>query len=91
MSTRSCPDWPDLMERAPDLLFKHYTADELQLPSDVVVALGNVRLSEVEVCADVTHNVFNPSTPTRACPTPCDPATGATWTAGWVNLPNPSR
>ena len=60
MSTRSCPDWPDLMERAPDLLFKHYTADELQLPSDVVVALGNVRLSEVEVCADVTRNVFNP-------------------------------
>ena len=59
MSTRSCPDWPDLMERAPDLLFKHYTADELQLPSDVVVALGNVRLSEVEVCADVTRNVFN--------------------------------
>ncbi|HVG68568.1 MAG TPA: hypothetical protein VM785_10255 [Gaiellales bacterium] len=48
------------MERAPDLLFKHYTADELQLPSDVVVALGNVRLSEVEVCADVTRNVFNP-------------------------------
>ena len=60
MTTRSCPDWPDLMERAPDLLFKHYTADELQLPSDVVVALGNVRLSEVEVCADVTRNVFNP-------------------------------
>ena len=59
MSTRSCPDWPDLMDRAPDLHFKHYTADELQLPHDVVVALGAVRLSEIEVCADRTHNVFN--------------------------------
>ena len=48
------------MERAPDLLFKHYTADELQLPSDVVVALGNVRLSEVEVCADVTPQRLQP-------------------------------
>ena len=60
MSTRSCPEWPELMERAPDLLFKHYTADELQLPSDVVVALGPVRLSEVELCADTGRHVFNP-------------------------------
>lgn len=59
-STRSCPDWPELMERAPDLLFKHYTADELGLPSDVVVAMGAVRLSEIEVCADISRNVFNP-------------------------------
>jgi hypothetical protein len=59
VSTRSCPDWPELLELAPDLLFKHYTADELQLPSDIVVALGAVRLSAIEVCADVTHNVFN--------------------------------
>jgi hypothetical protein len=60
MSSRSCPDWPELLDRAPDLLFKHYTADELQLPHDVVVALGHVRLSEIEVCADTQHNVFNP-------------------------------
>ena len=59
MSTRSCPDCPELLELAPDLTFKHYTADELQLPSDVVVALGPVRLSTVVVCADRTHNVFN--------------------------------
>ena len=45
MATRSCPDWPDLLERAPDLHFKHYTADELQLPHDVVLALGDVRLT----------------------------------------------
>jgi hypothetical protein len=60
VSTRSCPDWPELLDRAPDLHFKHYTADELQLPSDVVVAIGAVRLSEVDVCADTQHNVFNP-------------------------------
>jgi hypothetical protein len=55
---RSCPDWPELLERAPDLLFKHYTAAELRLPSEVVVALGDVRLSQLAVCADPAHNVF---------------------------------
>jgi hypothetical protein len=59
VSTRSCPDWPELLELTPDLLFKHYTADELHLASDIVVALGAVRLSGVEVCADRAHNVFN--------------------------------
>jgi hypothetical protein len=61
MATRSCPDWPDLLDRAPDLQFMHYTADELQLPHDIVLALGAVRLSEIEVCADRTRNVFNPA------------------------------
>jgi hypothetical protein len=61
MSTRTCPDWPELLERAPDLHFKHYTAAELQLPHDVVLALGAVRLAEIEVCADTAHNVFNPA------------------------------
>ena len=61
MATRSCPDWPTLMDRAPDLSFKHYTADELHLAHDVIVGLGaDVRLSEIEVCADTAHNVFNP-------------------------------
>ena len=59
MAVRSCPDWPDLLDRAPDLQFKHYAADELQLPHDVVVALGPVRLAELEVCADTGHNVFH--------------------------------
>jgi hypothetical protein len=62
MATRSCPDWPELMDRAPDLSFKHYTADELHLAHDVIVGLGpDVRLSDVEVCADTSHNVFNPA------------------------------
>jgi len=61
MSTRSCPDWPALLEVAPDLLFKHYTAAELQLPSDVLVALGATRLASLELCADTSRNVFNPA------------------------------
>ena len=28
MSSRTCPDWPDLMEIAPELQFKHYTVAE---------------------------------------------------------------
>ena len=61
MAMRSCPDWPELLDRAPDLDFKHYTADELQLPHDIVLALGDVRLASLEVCADTSRNVFNPA------------------------------
>lgn len=46
------------MDRAPDLHFKHYTADELQFAADIVVGLGSVRLSEIEVCADTQRNVY---------------------------------
>jgi hypothetical protein len=61
MATRSCPDWPELMDRAPDLTFKHYTADELRLSHDVIAAIGlDVRLSDITVCADTERNVFNP-------------------------------
>jgi len=59
MAVRSCPDWPELLDRAPDLHFKHYTADELQLPHDIVLALGDVRLANLEVCADTSRNIFN--------------------------------
>jgi hypothetical protein len=61
MAMRSCPDWPELLDRAPDLHFKHYTADELQLPHDIVLALGDVRLANLEVCADTERNIFNPA------------------------------
>ena len=30
MSSRTCPDWPDLMELAPDLQFIHMTVPEAQ-------------------------------------------------------------
>lgn len=61
MAMRSCPDWPEMLDRAPDLDFKHYTADELQLPHDIVLALGDVRLASLEVCADTSRNIFNPA------------------------------
>ena len=58
MSSRTCPDWPELMEIAPDLQFKHYTLREVQLPSEVLVSLGDFSLDEVSICCDLDHNVF---------------------------------
>ena len=58
MSSRTCPDWPDLMEIAPELQFKHYTAQEAQLPADVLMHVTNVALSDVALCGDLDHNVF---------------------------------
>ena len=36
MSSRTCPDWPELTELAPDLQFKHYTVAEARLPADAL-------------------------------------------------------
>ena len=58
MSTRTCPDWPQLMEIAPELQFKHYTVAEAQLPADVVMRLTDVALSDVAICCDLEHNVY---------------------------------
>lgn len=58
MSSRTCPDWPDLMEIAPELQFKHYTVAEAQLPADALMQLTGVLLSEVAICCDLDHNVF---------------------------------
>jgi hypothetical protein len=60
VTTRSCPDWPALLERAPDLLFKHYTAAEAHLPAEALAHIAGVSLDRMEVCADLDHNVFNP-------------------------------
>jgi hypothetical protein len=57
MSSRTCPDWPKLMEYAPDLQFKHYTVAEAKLPADALVHLP-VPLEAVAICADLDHNVF---------------------------------
>ena len=46
------------MELAPELQFKHFTVRELELPADVLVAIGNVPLDEVNVCADADRHVF---------------------------------
>jgi hypothetical protein len=61
MSARSCPDWPALLDVAPDLHFKHYTVAEARLPSEALVNLrGDVPLEAVAICADLDHHVFNP-------------------------------
>jgi hypothetical protein len=60
MSTRTCPDWPQLMEVAPELQFKHYTVDELRLPSEIVAQIPNVPLQTLTICCDAERHVFNP-------------------------------
>jgi hypothetical protein len=58
MSSRTCPDWPLLMEVAPDLQFKHYTVAEAQLPGEALVNLGEVTLDTVAICCDLEHHVY---------------------------------
>ena len=59
MSSRTCPDWPQLMELAPDLQFKHYTLAEAQLPSEVLVRIEGVRADAVSICCDLERHVFH--------------------------------
>ena len=59
VSSRTCPDWPKLMEVAPDLQFMHYTVAEAKLPADALGELSEVSLDDVAICADLDHNVFN--------------------------------
>lgn len=61
MSARSCPDWPELMELAPDLHFKHYTVGEARLPAEALVELDDFPLEAVALCADLEQHVFNPT------------------------------
>ena len=46
------------MEIAPDLQFKHYTVNEVQLPADALVNLGDVSLDEVSICCDLDRHVY---------------------------------
>ena len=59
MSSRTCPDWPQLMELAPDLQFKHYTVAEAKLPAEALMKIPDISLDDVAVCADLDRNVFN--------------------------------
>ena len=58
MSSRTCPDWPQLMELAPDLQFKHYTVAETRLPGEVLMKIPDVQLADVAICCDLDHHVF---------------------------------
>ena len=59
MTSRSCPDWPELMELAPELQFKHYTVAEARLPADALMHVREVPLSEIEICCDLGCHVFH--------------------------------
>lgn len=59
MSTRSCPDWPQLMEIAPELHFRHYTLAEAQLPGEALMTIPHVPMGAVAICADLDHHVFH--------------------------------
>ena len=58
MSTRTCPDWPTLMEIAPDLQFKHYTVAEAKLPAEVLGTITHTSLDDVAICCDLDAHVF---------------------------------
>ena len=91
MSTRSCPDWPELLDRAPDLNFKHYTADELQLAADIVVASGPVSACPRSRSAPTRSATSStPTTPTPVWPTRSAAATGRSSTPGRGN-PDPRK
>jgi hypothetical protein len=59
MSSRTCPDWPNLIEVAPELQFKHYTVAEARLPAEALMSLTGVPLSAIAICCDLEHHVFN--------------------------------
>ena len=59
MSARTCPDWPELLELAPDLQFKHYTVTEAQLPTEALMAMEGVSANDAAICCDREHHVFN--------------------------------
>ena len=58
MSYKTCPEWPQLMEIAPELQFKHLTVADAHLPFEVLTKVSHVSLGEVEICCDVEHHVF---------------------------------
>ena len=58
MSSRTCPEWPRLMEITTELQFKHYTLREVQLPADALVHLPAVDLDGISICCDLGRHVF---------------------------------
>lgn len=58
-TTRTCPEWPALMEIAPDLQFKHYTLSEARLPAQALVGVPAAELDEATICCDLERHVFH--------------------------------
>jgi hypothetical protein len=59
MSYKTCPEWPELMELAPECQFKHMSLSAAQLPFEVVGRLSGVSLATTEICCDSERHVFN--------------------------------
>lgn len=59
MSSRTCPDWPTLMQLAPELQFKHYTLREVHLPADALVSLEEIDFDVIMLCCDLASHVLN--------------------------------
>jgi hypothetical protein len=59
MSYKTCPEWPQLMEIAPELQFKHMSVADAQLPFESLTSISHVSLGEVEICCDLEHHVYN--------------------------------
>jgi hypothetical protein len=58
VSSRTCPDWPKLMEIAPELQFKHYTVAEAKLPAEALAHVQEMTLNAVAICCDLERHVF---------------------------------
>ena len=58
MSSRTCPDWPVLMEYAPDLQFKHHTVAEAKLPAEALMKVPDISFDDVAICCDLERHVF---------------------------------
>ena len=59
MTSRTCPDWPQLMELAPELQFKHYTLGEARFPAEALMSISHISLDAVAICCDLDHHVFH--------------------------------
>jgi hypothetical protein len=58
MSSRACPDWPELMELAPELQFKHYPVSAARLPADALMKIPDLPLGDIAICCDLERHVF---------------------------------
>ena len=58
MSSRTCSEWPRLMEIAPDLQFMHYSVAEAKLPAEALVNISAASLDELTICCDLDRHVF---------------------------------
>jgi hypothetical protein len=76
VSSRTCPDWPALMELDPDLQFKHFSVAEARLPAEALARMQHISLTEVEICCDLDHHVFNPA---HTDPEVCEALKGTHW------------